>query len=155
MNLHELEKTLISVYGVRLAPEQQPDGSYMVGVGHRVSDSEHITSTSVLSLESCGFYLTRDIAKCIGVANTIFGRDRFESFSDCRQNAIIELVFAFGRDAFKSQCDFIECTNLHQWHLAASSAFVWMTTDGGMEVSRALRIESMFKNGSIPKEQAA
>lgn len=143
MDYTQMELDLIRDEGLRLRTYRCSAGHLTIGVGHKVTDRDRIAEGDTISLEAAGLYLTRDIATALGTANTVFGRDRFESMTDGRQRAITNMIFNLGPERFAGFRRMITAIKSRQWDDAAreclDSAYARQVGARAQRVADALR----------------
>jgi lysozyme len=118
MNFTLMEEELLRDEGLRLRPYTCSAGHLTIGVGHKITGRENLGDT--ISLEVAGSLLTRDIASALAAATRIFGRERFESFSEARQRAVINMIFNLGEDRFRGFKRMIAAIIAGDWKDAAA-----------------------------------
>ena len=141
MNFTCMEEELLRDEGLRLRPYTCSAGHLTIGVGHKVTGRENIGDT--ISLEVAGSLLTRDIATALAAATRIFGRERFEAFSEARQRAVVNMVFNLGEDRFRGFKRMIAAIHAGEWSEAAThcldSKYAQQVGERARRVARQLR----------------
>lgn len=96
MNYTQVEEDLIRDEGVKLRVYRCTAGHKTIGVGHKLSERELAQGLSEISLEQAGDLLRQDIGTALNACYRIFGRERFDSFSEPRQRALVNMCFQLG-----------------------------------------------------------
>ena len=96
MNYIQTELDLIRDEGVRLRVYKCTAGHLTIGVGHKLTERELLQGLSEISLEQAGYLLHMDIGIAMNGCASIFGRDRFDSFTEARQRALVNMCFQLG-----------------------------------------------------------
>ena len=140
-----MELDLIRDEGLRLRTYRCSAGHLTIGVGHKVADRDRLAEGDSISLEAAGLLLSRDIATAIGTANTIFGRDRFETMTDARQRALVNMIFNLGSGKFAGFRKMITAVKEHRWGDAAREC---LDSAYAKQVgARANRVANALKSG--------
>lgn len=145
MNYRLLEEELHRDEGLRLKPYKCTAGKWTIGVGHKMSPSE-IRDVHEISVERAGELLQQDIGIAAQGAVVIFGRERFDSFSDSRQRALINMIFQMGTDGVSGFHNMVGAIMHNDWvgaqHHALDSKWAKKDTP-----ERARRVAAMLLNG--------
>lgn len=140
-----MELDLIRDEGLRLRTYRCSAGHLTIGVGHKVADRDRLAEGDSISLEAAGLLLSRDIATAIGTANTIFGLDRFETMTDARQRALVNMIFNLGSGKFAGFRRMILAVKEHRWDDAAREC---LDSAYAKQVgARANRVANALKSG--------
>lgn len=133
MNIERLKSNIISHEGESLLPYPDSEGIWTIGVGHNMEVDPRFTE-QVQQLKAgtwTDFIITRDqmyallhedIQAAIAGAELLF--PRFHSFSDTKQEALVEMVFQMGVrgvSGFKNMCAAIN-SDPPNWPLAIFEA---------------------------------
>ena len=143
MNIIQTELDLIRDEGIRLRVYRCTAGHPTIGVGHKLTEREILTGLSEISLEQAGNLLHRDIAIALNGCQHIFGRERFDSFSEPRQRALVNMCFQLGRQGLMNFKKTIALIMQDQWGAAYTEALdsKWACQDSP---GRAHRVAKMF-----------
>ncbi|NCC91708.1 MAG: lysozyme [Opitutae bacterium] len=145
MDFTRMEEDLLRDEGLRLRPYKCSAGHLTIGVGHKVTPHDRITEGDAISLETAGLFLSRDIAIALGTANTIFGRDRFESLPDARQRALVNMIFNLGAERFAKFVKLITAIKERRW---ADAAVECLDSTYARQVgNRAIRVSGALRTG--------
>lgn len=143
MNFTRMEEDLIRDEGLRLRPYKCSAGHLTIGVGHKIQSTDRIEETGSVSLELAGYLLTRDISKALGIANSIFGRERFDSMAEARQRAIVNMIFNLGEAGFLGFRRMVAAIKAEDWTKAAieclDSKYARQVGDRAKRVAHAMR----------------
>lgn len=120
MNYTQLELDLIRDEGLRLYPYRCTAGHLTIGVGHKILASDRLAEGDSISLERAGLMLQYDISLAVAHANKTFERWHFESMSDARQRAIVNMIFNLGRDRFAGFKNMIDAIKRCDWEQAST-----------------------------------
>ena len=136
MNFRKLEEDLIRDEGLRLTVYRCPAGLKTIGVGHQLTDFD--LDIKSCSLETAGMYLSKDIAVAIEGTIRIFGRDIWDSMSERRQHALINMMFNLGESGFRGFVKMIAAVKAGIWHRAGDEAIssLWYHQTGGARAGR-------------------
>lgn len=141
MDFTRMEEELIRDEGLRLRPYTCSAGHLTIGVGHMITGRENVGET--ISLEMAGFLLTRDIATALSAVINVLGRSSFESFSEARQRALVNLMFNLGPDRFAGFKKMIAAVRAGDWSEAAAhcldSKYAQQVGDRAKRVAKQLR----------------
>lgn len=146
MNIIQTELDLIRDEGIRLRVYPCSNGHPTIGVGHKLSEREILTGLSEISLEQAGNLLHRDIAIALNGCQHIFGRERFDGFSEPRQRALVNMCFQLGRQGLTGFRKTIALIMQGEWGAAYTEALdsKWARQDSP---GRAHRVAKMFLEG--------
>lgn len=143
MDFTRMEEDLLRDEGLALRPYRCTAGHLTIGVGHLITSRDNLDDTQTISLELAGMLLTRDIATALATANTIFGRERFESFAEPRQRALVNMIFNLGAERFAKFVKMITAVKEHRWDDAAreclDSAYAKQVGKRAVRVAKCLR----------------
>ena len=145
MDYTQMELDLIRDEGIRLRTYRCSAGHLTIGVGHKITDRDRIADGDTISLEAAGLMLNRDISTAIGTANTVFGRDRFESMTDARQRALVNMIFNLGPERFAGFRRMVTAVKEHRWNDAASECLD--STYAKQVGARADRVAEALRTG--------
>ena len=136
MDPFKLKTTLVRHEGLRLKPYLDTVGKITIGIGRNLDDNG-ITENEAYYL------LSHDISNATTNAQNVF--PNFDSFSEDRQIAIVDMMFNLGLNGFLRFKKMIEYINKERWDLAAVEALdsKWATQVG----KRASEIALMLKVG--------
>ena len=143
MNYTQTELDLIRDEGIRLRVYRCTAGHPTIGVGHKLTEREILTGLSEISLEQAGNLLHRDIAIALNGCHHIFGRERFDGFSEARQRALVNMCFQLGRQGLTNFRKTIALIMQDKWGAAYTEALdsKWAQVDSP---GRAHRVAKMF-----------
>ena len=146
MNYTQMELDLISDEGVRLCVYRCTAGHPTIGVGHKLTDRESLQGLSEISLEQAGYLLHMDIGIAMNGCASIFGRDRFDSFTEARQRALVNMCFQMGAQGLANFKRMIDAIMRNDWELAYDEALdsKWARSDSP---ERAKRVAKMLLEG--------
>ena len=145
MDFTRMEEDLLRDEGLRLRPYRCSAGHLTIGVGHRIRPGERFDEHDTISVEVAGMLLTRDIATALGTANVTFGRERFESMTDARQRAIVNMIFNLGADRFAGFVKMIRAIKEHRWDDASTECLT--SRYAKLVGARAERVAAALKTG--------
>lgn len=146
MNYTQTELDLIRDEGIRLRVYKCTAGHLTIGVGHKLTEREVLQGLSEISLEQAGYLLHMDIGIALNGCASIFGRDRFDSFTEARQRALVNMCFQLGALGLSKFKRMIAAIMRNDWAIAYDEALdsKWARLDSP---SRARRVAAMFMEG--------
>lgn len=146
MNYTQTELDLIRDEGIRLRVYRCTAGHPTIGVGHKLTEREILTGLSEISLEQAGHLLHIDIGIAMNGCASIFGRDRFDSFTEARQRALVNMCFQMGMTRLMGFKRMIDAIMRDDWSTAKAEALdsKWAKADSP---SRAQRVAQMIERG--------
>lgn len=118
MNILLLEEETLAFEGLSLKVYVCPAGELTVGVGHRVLPTDNLKPDDRISLRQAGEFLHNDLSIAIRDAQELFGRAFFDSLSEKRQHALIDLLFNLGKTRFSKFARTIDAIKKHDWKRA-------------------------------------
>ena len=147
MNYTQMELDLIRDEGIRLQVYRCTAGHLTIGVGHKLTEREVLQGLSETSLEQAGYLLHMDIGIAMNGCASIFGRDRFDSFTEARQRALVNMCFQMGAQGLANFKRMIAAIMSNDWDEAADEALdsKWARSDSP---ARAQRVAKMFLEGA-------
>lgn len=147
MNYIQVEEDLIRDEGVKLRVYRCTAGHKTIGVGHKLSEREILTGLSEISLEQAGDLLHQDIGTALNACYRIFGRERFDSFSEPRQRALVNMAFQLGETRFRGFRLMIAAVKAGDWAEARRQALdsKWARSDSP---ARARRVAQAIGGGA-------
>lgn len=98
--------------GERLKPYRDTVGKLTIGIGRNLDDVGINSSESRMLVRN-------DIFRAINGAYEILGEHCFESLSEPRQHAVINLIFNLGAEGFQKFHNAIDAIRSKDWLLAA------------------------------------
>ena len=148
MNYTQTELDLIRDEGVRLRVYKCTAGHLTIGVGHKLTEREILTGMSEISLEQAGHLLHIDIGIAMNGCASIFGRDRFDGFTEARQRALVNMCFQMGAQGLSKFKKMIDAIMRDLWHVAFAEALdsKWARQDSP---GRAHRVAEMFLEARV------
>ena len=146
MNYTQAELDLIRDEGIRLRVYKCTSGHLTIGVGHKLTERELLQGRSEISLEQAGYLLHMDIGIAMNGCASIFGRDRFDSFTEARQRALVNMCFQMGTQGLTKFRRMIDAIMRNDWVMAHVEALdsKWARSDSP---GRARRVAEMFLEG--------
>jgi len=146
MNYTQTELDLIRDEGVRLRVYKCTSGHLTIGVGHKLTERELLQGLSEISLEQAGYLLHMDIGIAMNGCASIFGRDRFDSFTEARQRALVNMCFQMGTQGLTKFRRMIDAIMRDDWATAQAEALdsKWARSDSP---ARAQRVAHMLGRG--------
>ena len=146
MNYTQTELDLIRDEGVRLRVYRCTAGHLTIGVGHKLTDREVLQGLSEISLEQAGYLLHMDIGIAMNGCASIFGRDRFDSFTEARQRALVNMCFQLGTAGLAKFRKMVDAIMRDDWAAAQAEALdsKWARSDSP---ARAQRVAHMLGRG--------
>ena len=128
---------LIYDEGVRRKPYKDTVGKLTIGVGRNLDDVP-LTNATIYQM------LDEDITKAIEAACKIFTQPVFDSWSEARQHAIVNMIFNLGETRFRLFFNMIGAIKLNNWSEAAEHALAskWAKQVG----SRSQRIVALLRD---------
>lgn len=131
MIYRKMEEDLIRDEGVRLTVYPCTQGYPTIGVGHRLTERDILTGLSEISLEQAGYLLHVDIGIALNGCYMLFGRERFDGFSEDRQRALVNMCFQMGTDGLRKFEKMIDAIMRGDWATAKAEALdsKWAKTD--------------------------
>lgn len=146
MNYTQIELDLIRDEGVRLRVYRCTAGHLTIGVGHKLTEREVLAGLSEISLEQAGYLLHMDIGIAMNGCASIFGRDRFDVFTEARQLALVNMCFQLGASGLSKFKRMIAAIMRNDWELAYDEALdsKWARSDSP---ERAKRVAKMLLEG--------
>lgn len=145
MNYCQTELDLIRDEGVRLRVYKCTAGHLTIGVGHKLTERELLQGLSEISLEQAGYLLHMDIGIAMNGCASIFGRDRFDSFTEARQRALVNMCFQLGTDGLANFKRMVAAILRGDWGTAYIEALdsKWARSDSPARAKRvALALRS-------------
>ena len=146
MNWTDLEHDIARDEGLRLRAYRCTAGHLTIGYGHKLTPIEIKSGLTEISAARAGELLHQDIGFALAGCNKIFGRERFDSFSDLRQRALVNMVYQMGTDGVMKFRRMVDSIMHDDW----SSAYVhaldskWAREDSP---NRARRVAAMLRKG--------
>lgn len=146
MNYTDMELDLIRDEGIRLRVYRCSNGHPTIGVGHKLTEREILTGLNEISLEQAGHLLHIDIGIALNGCASIFGRDRFDSFTESRQRALVNMCFQLGMQGLANFKRMVAAIMQGDWLTAHREALdsKWARKDSP---GRARRVAEMFLEG--------
>ena len=147
MNYTQMELDLIRDEGVRLRVYRCTAGHLTIGVGHKLTEREVLQGLSEISLEQSGYLLHMDIGIAMNGCASIFGRDRFDSFTEARQRALVNMCFQLGTQGLAKFRKMVDAIMRDDWATAQAEALdsKWARSDSP---ARAQRVAHMLGRGA-------
>ena len=147
MNYTQTELDLIRDEGVRLRVYRCTAGHLTIGVGHKLNEREVLQSLSEISLEQAGYLLHMDIGIALNGCASIFGRDRFDSFTEARQRALVNMCFQLGTAGLAKFRKMVDAIMRDDWATAHKEALdsKWAKSDSP---ARAKRVADALRVGA-------
>ena len=138
MNYTQTELDLIRDEGIRLRAYKCTAGHLTIGVGHKLTERELLQGLSEISLEQAGHLLHMDIGIAMNGCASIFGRDRFDSFTEPRQRALVNMCFQMGADGLANFKRMIAAIMAGDWLTAHREALdsKWARSDSPARAQR-------------------
>lgn len=132
-----IKKTLIEDEGLKHKPYKCSAGKLTIGIGRNIEDRGISDATAFQMLEE-------DIYLALDDAYKIFTVDFFNSLSQPRQHAILNMIFNLGGVRFSKFKNMIAAMRAKDWDLAAKEAkeSLWYKQVG----SRGDRVIELIKN---------
>lgn len=106
---------LIYDEGVQRKPYRDTVGKLTIGVGRNLDDVP-------LSNDTIYQMLDEDICKAVNSATKIFGQQQFDSWSEPRQHAIVNMIFNLGEPKFSQFYNMLGAIRNGDWATAAQHA---------------------------------
>ena len=146
MDWTTLEHEICSDEGLRLRAYKCTAGKLTIGYGHKLTPSEIKAGMTEISAAKAGELLHQDLGFAVAGCNQIFGRERFEGFSDARQRALVNMVYQMGATGVLGFRRMIDSIMHEDWNGASSNALdsKWARLD---TPSRAQRVAGMLRRG--------
>ena len=146
MNYTQTELDLIRDEGLRLRAYKCTAGHLTIGVGHKLTERELLQGLSEISLEQAGYLLHMDIGIAMNGCASIFGRDRFDSFTEARQRALVNMCFQLGAQGLAKFRKMVDAIMRDDWATAQAEALEskWAQSDSP---ARAQRVAHMLGRG--------
>lgn len=146
MNYIQAEIDMIRDEGVKLRVYRCTSGHKTIGVGHKLSERELAQGLSEVSLEQAGDLLHQDIGTALNACYRIFGRERFDSFCESRQRALVNMAFQMGHNGLLEFKDMIRAITAGDWVRAHAEALdsKWARKDSP---ARARRVAFALRSG--------
>lgn len=148
MDLYKMERELIDDEGWRSRPYKCTAGHWTIGVGHKMNPGELIGRIRDIEWSSEKIFQTleQDIQIATRGCEMIFGRSRFESFSDKRQRALVNMCFQMGTHGLQGFKRMIDAIFNEDWVQAHNEALdsKWARQDSP---ERAKRVAKMLLEG--------
>lgn len=151
MNIELLERELIRDEGWRSKPYLCTSGKITIGVGHRMLSHElHLKEVSTDWIWAT---LRQDAMLAIRGCEMIFGRSKFQSFSEIRQRALANMCFQLGTDGLSKFQRMIQAIFKDDWAQAQIEALdsKWAK----QTPTRARRVAEMLRTGMDRKDVKA
>jgi len=141
MNYLQTELDLIRDEGVRLRAYKCTAGHLTIGVGHRLTPREIQSDMTEISLEQAGYLLHQDIGLALAGCYGIFGRERFDSFSEPRQRALVNMAFQMGTDGLNKFRQMVSAIMRSDWQRAKVEALdsKWARSDSPARAQRVAK----------------
>lgn len=132
----KLRALLLRHEGLRLQPYLDTVGKITIGIGRNLSDRGITRNEAFMMFEY-------DVNGAEGSVRAIF--PNFDSFSEARQNALIDMMFNLGSTRFRRFINMIEAILAGNWQRAADEMrnSVWFT----QVPTRAAELANMVQNG--------
>lgn len=108
----ELSKIIKENEGLVLNLYKCPAGKTTIGYGHNIQDRG-------ISRECAEFIFQEDLNGAIDSCRVIFGDDFFNSLSDCRKIALVDMMFNLGVNKFLTFKKFIKAIKEKNWDKAS------------------------------------
>ena len=146
MNYTQTELDLIRDEGVRLRVYRCTAGHLTIGVGHKLTERDVLQGLSEISLEQAGYLLHMDIGIAMNGCASIFGRDRFDGFTEARQRALVNMCFQMGTQGLTKFRKMVDAIMRDDWATAQAEALdsKWARSDSP---ARAQRVAYMLGRG--------
>jgi len=148
MDRYKLERELIRDEGWRSKPYKCTRGHWTIGVGHKMHPGELVGRIRDIEWDSEKIFKTleQDIHIAVRGCEMIFGRSRFESFSDTRQRALANMCFQMGAAGLEGFERMIQAIFNEDWTQARIEALdsKWARSDSP---ARAQRVAKMLLEG--------
>lgn len=148
MDLYKMERELIDDEGWRSRPYKCSAGHWTIGVGHKMTPSELIGNIREIEWSSDKIFATlrQDLMLAIAGCEMIFGRSRFESFTQDRQRSLANMCFQLGTNGLSKFKRMIHAIFQDDWVQAHNEALdsKWARSDSP---ARAKRVAKMILEG--------
>ncbi len=136
MDLSKLKSILIRHESLKLSPYRCSAGKLTIGVGRNLEDKG-------ISFEEADFMLENDIQDSLKALREIFVD--FETFSENRQIALVDMIFNLGRAGFEKFTKTIGLIRIGNWKRASLEA---LDSKWAEQVkTRGIEIAYMLKEG--------
>jgi lysozyme len=140
MDLYRMERELIEDEGWRSKPYLCSAGHWTIGVGHKMTPSELKGRLREMEWDSDKIFATlrQDLMLAIAGCEMIFGRSRFERFSEPRQRSLVNMCFQMGTNGlagFKRMVHAIFQEDWTQAHIEALDS-KWAKKDTPVRAKR-------------------
>ena len=147
MNYTQTELDLIRDECVKLRVYRCTAGHLTIGVGHKLTEREVLQGLSEISLEQAGYLLHMDIGIAMNGCASIFGRDRFDGFTEARQRALVNMCFQLGTQGLAKFRKMVDAIMRDDWATAQAEALnsKWARSDSP---ARAQRVAHMLGRGA-------
>ncbi len=139
MNQETIEKAVALIKrheGLRLKPYRCPAGKLTIGYGRNLDDKG-------ISIKAAEFLLTEDINEAISNLRRVFLD--FDSFTEQRQCALIDMMFNLGMGGFMAFARMIAAIGDGEWDLAAeeclNSKYAQQVGPRAVEIAKMLKSE--------------
>ena len=110
-NFKTIEEQLLFHEGEKLKPYKDSLEIWTIGVGHNLNNG--------ISQAASRFIFKEDLKEAIDWLIGFFGPHFWESISEGRKRALIDLRFNLGSSKFKGFKRLIAAVKNHEWHMAA------------------------------------
>lgn len=148
MDRYKLERELIRDEGWRSKPYKCTAGHWTIGVGHKMHPGELVGRIRDIEWDSEKVFATleQDINLAVRGCEHIFVPSRFESFSDNRQRALVNMVFQMGASGVMKFRRMVNAIYAGDWVRAHAEALdsKWARSDSP---NRAKRVAQMLLEG--------
>ena len=145
MDLYRMERELIEDEGWRSKPYLCSAGHWTIGVGHKMTPSELKGRLREMEWDSDKIFATlrQDLMMSIAGCEMIFGRSRFESFSENKQRSLVNMCFQLGIKGLSKFQRMIHAIFQGDWVQARNEALdsKWAKLD---TPARAKRVAARF-----------
>lgn len=141
--LYRLERDLIRDEGWRSHPYNCTRGHRTIGVGHKLMPHEMQAAEAGWTSEQIFKALRQDIHLAVRGCEYIFGRSRFNGFSENRQRALANMVFQMGTVGVLKFTKMVNAIYAERWDEAHKEALdsKWAREDSP---ERAQRVAAML-----------
>jgi lysozyme len=148
MDLYKMERELIEDEGWRSKPYLCSAGHWTIGVGHKMTPYELKGRLRDMEWDSDKIFTTlrQDLVMAIAGCEMIFGRTRFELFSENRQRSLVNMCFQMGTDGLSRFKRLVHAIFRDDWTQAHAEALdsKWARTDSP---TRAKRVAARLLQG--------
>lgn len=148
MDRYKLERELIRDEGWRSKPYKCTAGHWTIGVGHKMHPGELVGVIRDIEWSSEKIFQTleQDINLAIRGCEHVFCCSKFETFSDARQRALVNMVFQMGAGGVMGFRKMVNAIYADDWVRAHNEALdsKWARSDSP---ARAKRVAKMILEG--------